>query len=180
MKLIDLKTFPSKTENKLRLIEYGLLKKKNDNNSDDNIDNEFNYEIINLTLDSSVMSNFGTSNKSNITLIYNNLEKGSREWKVWLKMNLIHIGSEIALNQPPKQMTMLAPIISSINAQEKNYLFSSFALAKPETGKYVFSSTFNITFTIGENANFYIVDINGLIPKDDSEIDITVSWVSEE
>ncbi len=79
MKLIDLKTFPSKTENKLRLIEYGLLKKTNDNNSDDNIDNEFNYEIINLTLDSSVMSNFGTSNKSNITLIHNNLEKGSRE-----------------------------------------------------------------------------------------------------
>ena len=79
MKLIDLKTFPSKTENKLRLIEYGLLKKKNDNDNDDNTDNKFNYETINLTLDSSVMSNLGTSNKSNVTLIHNNLEKGSRE-----------------------------------------------------------------------------------------------------
>lgn len=77
MKLIDLKTFPSKTENKLRLIEYGLLKNNNNNNNTDN--DMFNYETINLTLDSSVMSNFGTSNKSNITLTYNNLEKGSRQ-----------------------------------------------------------------------------------------------------
>lgn len=89
-------------------------------------------------------------------------------------MNLIHIGSAIALNQPPKQTTILVPIISK-DTKEKNYLFSSFTLTKPETGKYVFSSTFDIAFTIGENANLYIVDINGLIPKDNSEIDITVS-----
>ena len=39
MKLIDLKTFPSKTENKLRLIEYGLLKKKNNEKDNDKPDN---------------------------------------------------------------------------------------------------------------------------------------------
>ena len=166
MKLIDLKTFPSKTENKLRLIEYGLLKKKNNEKDNDKPDNYSTWSgEINVAIDGQLI-------RHNVILYYNT--ENGKEHQGW-----VGTGDP---DYPDQNITIPAITVFQAN-KEKAFICNTLLLRGGGLADGVVScTTQGCTCYLGtwegdegSEDEGYVIDLSGNLPKDNLQIDITIS-----